>query len=153
MSTLDTGGPPHGPEPTALGHTVTGHLDNNVAALLAYLPVPPLNIACALLWLATEPRDSAFVRFHSIQSLVFIAANVVFGLLLVVASTVFTWLADAIVGGILAGIMSLGFAVLSLAWIVAIIALTVTAMIKAYQGVLYRMPVVGPWAWRLTTSS
>lgn len=53
------------------GPTKVLGLRPNVAAALAYLPffVPCVGVVLAALWLATEPRESRFVRVHALQAL------------------------------------------------------------------------------------
>src|SRR5215471_4644117 len=60
--------PPPGPTP---GKTKTLNLDYGVAAMLNYIPTCfcCINVIPCILWLATEPKENRFLRFHSIQGL------------------------------------------------------------------------------------
>src|SRR5262249_25003831 len=66
------------------GRTKTLGLDYSVAALLAYLPVWPVNLIFSIIWLNTEPKESRALRFHSTQSLILCVA----GMILSGASTI-----------------------------------------------------------------
>ena len=97
------------------------NISENHAALIAYLFGWLSGLVIFLL-----EKDSRFVRFHALQSLIFFGAmSLILGILgrIPVIGWVF-----AVVGGI----ATFGF------WIIG--------MIKAYQGELYRFPIVGDFA-------
>jgi uncharacterized membrane protein len=96
--------------------TSTG-LEENVAGLVCYVAW----WVSGLVFLLLEPKNR-FVRFHAMQSII------VFGIINIVL-IVFFWIPflSWIVGGI-------AFAL----WIVL--------MVKAYQGVMYKLPVAGDLA-------
>lgn len=118
-----TGGTTTGPaqsQPAA-----AGGLADNVAGLLAYLFIP------AIIFLVVEPYNrNRFIRFHSFQSIFYaivcIAFNVIFG---------FVLMAIPIVGWAISFLISLA---LFIGWIVL--------MIKAYQGTMFKLPVIGDLA-------
>ena len=94
------------------------NMSENVAALIAYL----FGWLSGLIIFLLE-KDSRFVRFHALQSLIFFGAmSLILGVLgrIPVIGWVF-----AVVGGI----ATFGY------WIIG--------MIKAYQGEFYRFPIVG----------
>jgi uncharacterized membrane protein len=94
------------------------NISENIAALIAYLFGWLSGLVIFLL-----EKESRFVRFHALQSLIFFGAmSLILGILgrIPVIGWVF-----AVVGGII----TFGF------WIIG--------MIKAYQGELYRFPIVG----------
>ena len=96
-------------------------LEENVAGLLCYVA----GWVSGLIFLLLEPNNK-FIRFHAAQSIV------VFGALNIVGFVfgwipVFNYFMWPLVG-------ALGFVL----WIVL--------MIKAYQGVLYKLPVIGDLA-------
>jgi uncharacterized membrane protein len=100
------------------GKTSTG-MEANVAALLSYL----LGFVTGIIFYVIE-KDNKFVRFHAMQSMI------TFGGLFVVNAVLTTILGT--LGFRLAQLLSLlGFAL----WIIL--------MIKAYQGELFKLPVVG----------
>jgi len=99
------------------------NLSENVVALIAYL----FGWLSGLIILLLE-KESRFVRFHALQSLVFFA-----GMSLIIG--IFGRI--PVIGWVFAaagGILTFGF------WIIG--------MIKAYQGEAYRFPIVGDFAAR-----
>lgn len=100
---------------------------DNVAGLLAYLFIP------AIIFLVVEPyKKSRFVRFHSFQCLFFaIAWFVLWFLLTIVAMVPFV-----------GSVMFFLFPLIGLAGTV----LGIILMIKAYQGQLFKLPVIGDLA-------
>ncbi len=100
--------------------TSTG-LQENVAGLLCYV----LGWVSGLVFILLE-AENKFVRFHAMQSII------VFGILNIIG-IVFGWIPWlGLVIGSLVGL--LGFVL----WIVL--------MVKAYQGVMYKLPVAGDLA-------
>ncbi len=100
--------------------TSTG-LAENVAGLLCYV----LGWISGIIFLLIE-QENKFVRFHAFQSIY------VFGIL-TIASIILGWI--PFIGGVLVWLISvLGF----ILWIVL--------MIKAYQGVKYKLPRAGDFA-------
>ncbi len=96
--------------------TSTG-LEENVAGLLCYV----LGWVTGLVFILLE-QENKFVRFHAMQSII------VFGSLSVLSIlTPFIWIFAPLLG-------LLGFVL----WIILII--------RAYQGVMYKLPVVGDLA-------
>ena len=99
----------------------TSGLQENVAGLLCYA----LFWVSGLIFYLIE-TDNKFVRFHAMQSMI------VFGFL-IIAGIVFSWIPwfELIIGPLI------GLFVFAL-WIVL--------MVKAYQGIMYKLPVVGDLA-------
>jgi uncharacterized membrane protein len=93
-------------------------LDENIAGLLCYV----LGWVTGLVFFLIE-KDSKFVRFHAMQSII------VFGVLSV-ASIIFGWI--PLIGGVIGGVIGLLSLVL---WIIL--------MIKAYQGEKFKLPWAG----------
>jgi uncharacterized membrane protein len=94
------------------------NMSENVAALIAYL----FGWLSGLIILLLE-KESRFVRFHALQSLIFFGAmSLILGML---GRIPVIGLVVVLVGGI----ATFGF------WIIG--------MVKAYQGELYRFPIVG----------
>ena len=94
------------------------NMSENVAALIAYL----FGWLSGLIIFLLE-KDSRFVRFHALQSLIFFGAmSLILGVLGRIPAIGWVF---AVVGGI----ATFGY------WIIG--------MIKAYQGELYRFPIVG----------
>ena len=97
-------------------------LQENVAGLLCYI----LGWVSGLVFLLIE-TENKFVRFHAMQSII------VFGILNLFAM-VFLWI--PFIGGIVGGLA---------------IALLIVLMVKAYQGTMYKLPVVGDLAEKWTS--
>lgn len=105
---------------SAMAKTSTG-LEENVAGLLCYM----LVWISGLIFILLE-RESRFVRFHALQSII------VFGIL-TVASVLIGWI--PFIGWMIGGLISVLALVL---WIVL--------MVKAYQGEMYKLPWAGDLA-------
>jgi len=106
-----------GMEVKDLGKTSSG-MQPNVAALLSYL----LGFITGIIFYLIE-KDNKFVRFHAMQSIV------TFGALF-------------ILGFILAVIPVIGWGLMPVLWVVQVV-LWILLMIKAYQGELFKLPIVG----------
>lgn len=143
--------PPFGPglDAHSEGKTSALHIDNHVAALLCYLPIVPLNLVFSVLWLATEPKDSRFVRFHAAQSLLLALAGVAGGMAIGVLSLIATWMASAIAGNLAAATTSLVFGLASLAWGLLLFGVAIYAMVQSGRGQVWRLPYIGDYAERL----
>jgi len=119
------GGTVPGTSPTA---PAAAGLTDNVAGMLAYLLIP------AIAFLVIEPYNKKrFIRFHSFQCI-----------FLAIAMTVLS-----IVMGILWHIPFLGWLVLVLLWpLISLVELILWLflMYKAYQGEMFKLPVIGDMA-------
>jgi uncharacterized membrane protein len=120
------------------GKTALG-LDANVGALLCYVG----NLICALgliysiIVLVTD-KTNKLPRFHAFQS---ILLSVV-GIIAAVVINIVVGIAVAANSGILATLGSLIYLVFALLMLVAII----FAAIKAYQGQIFKLPIIGDLA-------
>jgi uncharacterized membrane protein len=96
-------------------------LEENIAGLLCYI----LTWLSGLVFFLIE-KDSKFVKFHAMQSIITFVALIVI-----------MWIANVIplIGGVIAGLVGLLMLVL---WIIL--------MIKAYQGEKFKLPVIGDLA-------
>ena len=99
-----------------LGKTSTG-MQPNVAALLSYL----LGWISGLIFFLIE-KENKFVRFHAMQSIVVSGAITVLQIVLTVTMV--------------------GIALLPIIGILGLV-LWIVCMIKAYQGVLFKLPIAG----------
>ena len=126
-------------------------LDGNVAAALGY----PIGII-AIISLIME-KENRFVKFHALQAILLYVAFIVVGICLAVIFMIIgivlgvaSAAANSSVGGGLAGI----FGLLSfLIWIVILIAYVgglIMAAVKAYNGVHYKLPIIGNLAEKWT---
>jgi uncharacterized membrane protein len=102
-----------------------GGLSDNVAGALAYLTIVP-----AVVFLVIEPfNKKRFVRFHSFQSIFFFIA----------------WIAVDICLSIVGHIPFLGWATLFLWPLVSLVLFVILLILalKAYQGQMFKLPVIG----------
>ncbi|HWR16278.1 MAG TPA: DUF4870 domain-containing protein [Terriglobales bacterium] len=100
----------------------TGGLTDNVAGLLAYITIIP-----AIIFLVTTPYNrNKFVRFHSFQCLFFAVAWIVINIVLMMIP---------VIGWMVMQVIHILFLIV---WIVL--------LIKAYQGQMFKLPVIGDLA-------
>jgi uncharacterized membrane protein len=122
------------------GKTQVLGLDFNIASLICYVP---FGIIAAIVFLLTEPKESKFVRFHSIQSLLFAGAMMALTTVLSILATIITKIP---VIGVIFALLLIPF------WLIigfGSLALVIFAIIKAYQYQLYKIPVIGNYADKL----
>ena len=127
------------PPPSApTGKTKVMNLDYNVAGMLAYLPICCINLIFSIIWLASEPKENRLLRFHALQSLLLLAAffavSVIFWILTIAMAV--TPVPGSTAGWGLLGLLRL---VVSLAFLV----ISIIGCIKAYQGQMWKLPVIG----------
>jgi uncharacterized membrane protein len=122
------------PPPTASDSPKSTGLPSNIAAALACIP-----LIGGIVFFILEKHDS-FVRFYSMQSIVFGLAWFLFNIVSAIVHAIFGAIPG--IGGILvffwaiiAAIVQIGFVVL---WIIA--------TVKAFTGVRWEIPYVGPVA-------
>ena len=119
--------------PVAAAPARTGGMADNVAGLLAYITIIP-----AIIFLVMEPYNkNRFVRFHSFQNLFFAVGLVVL------------WIAFTILSMVLAFIPILGHIVILLLWFVLCIGgfvVWIILLLKANQGQMWKLPVIGDMA-------
>jgi uncharacterized membrane protein len=110
--------------PTVATATVGG-LTDNVAGLLAYITVIP-----AIIFLVLEPYNkSRFIRFHAFQCIFFCVAMIAISIALTILGLI------PFIGLILIPIhLLVGLGAFAL-WIVL--------MLKAYQGQMFKLPIIG----------
>jgi uncharacterized membrane protein len=108
-------------------------LAENVAGMLAYFTIIP-----AIIFLLIEPYNrNRFVRFHSFQCLFGVIAVIVIDIIL----SIFT--------SMLHFVPMVGWAVSTLLWglwSLALLALWLLLVIKAYQHQIFKLPVIGDMA-------
>jgi uncharacterized membrane protein len=135
--------PPPGSPP---GKTKTLNLEYNTAGLLCYIPgcCCLVNVIPCILWLATEPKENRLLRFHSVQGLLLAGVWVICWILLTIISIVFGMGMSAMPGTGLAYAGG-GLILLLIRLVVGVGLLTVhiIAMVKANQGVMWKLPIIG----------
>ncbi len=120
-------------QPLQSNKTQVLSLDFNIAGLLCYVP---FGVIFAVIFLATEPKESRFVRFHSLQSVTLLGTVIVLSIVLSIVGTVFSYV--PVIGWMLALLMIPVGLVVSLAFLV----MAVIAMIKAHQNEMWKIPVI-----------
>ena len=122
--------------PAERAHGTVGGLPETIAGALSYLFLP------AIIFLLVEPYNkNRFVRFHSFQALAVLLAAVVIGASLRVVDVLLFFIPD--LGRLFSLLVSMvvGLACL-VVWVVLIV--------KALQGEMFKLPVVGEFAERQT---
>jgi uncharacterized membrane protein len=105
--------------------TQSSGLTDNVAGMLAYVTIIP-----AIVFLVLEPYNKRrFIRFHSFQNIFFVIAWIVLGVAL----------------SIVAAVPVLGWLTLLIWPLVGLggLAIWVIMLIKAYQGKMFKLPIIG----------
>jgi len=126
-----------GPATTGTIPTSTG-LPSNVAAALACIP-----LVGGLIFYILEKTDS-FVRFYAMQSIIFGGIWFLFNLVSWILRGIF-W-SFPVIGGIFAALWIFVAALVHLGFLVIMI----IAMVKAFTGVRWDIPFVGPIARKQT---
>lgn len=115
-------------------------LDANVAAGLCYLPVCTINLIMSIIVIATD-KTNKLARFHAFQSLLLLGASLVAGVPLYILMFILLMI-NSTITSILSGLVGLILGVVGLALFVFLI----LAMIKAFQGQIYKIPFIGDMA-------
>jgi uncharacterized membrane protein len=127
--------PQYGAAPQAA--PAAGGLTDNVAGLLCYIPFL-VGLVISIVFLVIDPyKQKKFVRFHAFQSIFFHVAMFAVGIL------------GTIVGSMLSLIsfsLSLLFSTLMMVVWVGALVVVVLLMLKANQGQMWQLPVIGPLA-------
>ncbi|MDQ3714416.1 MAG: hypothetical protein M3388_19675 [Acidobacteriota bacterium] len=117
------------------GKTALG-LDNNVGALLCYLNIClPIGLIYSIIVLVTD-KTNKLPRFHAFQSLLLTGALIVIGIVFGITLGIFTFATKSpILGFGFNGIFTL-----------VVLGLSIFMAMKAYQGDLFKLPVIGDLA-------
>ena len=131
--------PPPPPLPTdADAKSGTTGLPSNVAAALACIP-----LVGGLIFYLLEKRD-AFVRFYAMQSILFGLAWFLFNIASKIVFMIFSSIPA--IGGLLVFLWAVIQAIVQLGFLIVMI----VAMVKAFSGVRWDIPYVGPIARKQT---
>lgn len=131
-------------QPQQFGNqTSTFGLSPNGAALLSYIWIPVTSIIV----LATE-KQNRHARFHAFQSLFLGLSLIVLSIVLSIVMGILMFAAGAVspYAGIIVSLASL------LVWLVisvALLAIWIRCLIKAYRGEQNKLPFIGKTAWRM----
>ena len=130
--------PPPIPEAGATPQPNSTGLPSNVAAALACFP-----LIGGIIFYILEKRDG-FVRFYAMQSIIFGAAWFLFNILSQIMHAILRAIPG--LGGLLAGLWALAGALVQIGFLVVLI----IAIVKAFSGVRWDIPWVGPMARKQT---
>jgi uncharacterized membrane protein len=133
--------PPSSPEPEMKTTSTSTGLPSNVAAAIACIP-----LIGGIIFYILEKRDS-FVRFYAMQSIIFGCAWFLFNIVSAIVHAVFGAIPG--IGGILVFFWAIIAALVHLAFLVVMI----IAIVKAFTGVRWDIPYVGPIARRQVEGS
>lgn len=108
-------------------------MEENIAGMLAYFTIIP-----AIVFLLIEPYNrNRFVRFHSFQCIFAAVAIIVIDIALAILSSILHFV--PVIGWFVTGLMWP-------IWGLAILALWLLLVIKAYQHQIFKLPVIGDMA-------
>src|SRR5436190_11191407 len=120
-------------------------LDGNLAAALGY-PIGIIAIICLIM-----EKENRFVKFHALQSILlhvgFIVLAIavwIIGFILAIAGMAAAAASNG--GGALGGIVGMLFGLVWLLVILAYLGGLIFAAVKAYQGVYFKLPIIGKMA-------
>ena len=133
--------PPPTPEPEAGAKPTSTGLPSNVAAATACIP-----LIGGIIFYILEKRDG-FVRFYAMQSIIFGCAWFLFNIVSAVVHVVFGAIPG--IGGILVFFWAIIAALVHLAFLVIMI----ITIVKAFAGVRWDIPYIGPVARRQVESA
>jgi len=119
-------------------------LDGNVAAALGY----PVGII-AIISLIME-KENSFVKFHALQSILLHVAAIILMIAVWILGIILMFAgfaaAAATESGAAAGLGSMLFGLLWLVFIVVYLLGLILSAVKAYQGVMFKLPILGNMA-------
>jgi uncharacterized membrane protein len=139
------GGYPPPPPPPA-NKTKVLNLEFNTAALLCYIPTCCcfLNVIAGLLFFFTEPRENRLLRFHALQGMFLAGVWFVIWVILTILGVAMGISSSMMPGGDMAraggGLL---FLMLRLVVGVAFLAVHIMGMVKANQGQMWKLPIIG----------
>lgn len=109
-------------------------LPSNVAAALACIP-----LIGGVIFYVLEKRDQ-FVRFYAMQSIIFGGAWIMFSIVYQIVHAIFASIPA--IGGLFVVLLSLIWAIVTIGFLI----IFVIAVIKAFSGVRWDIPYIGPMA-------
>jgi len=128
--------PPPSPEPVRTATSASTGLPSNVAAAIACIP-----LIGGIIFYILEKHDS-FVRFYAMQSIIFGCAWFLFNIVSMIVHGVF----GAIPG--IGGILVFFWAIIAALVHIAFLVVWIIATVKAFTGVQWDIPYIGPVARR-----
>jgi uncharacterized membrane protein len=128
--------PPPGPEPGMTPKSTSTGLPSNVAAAIACIP-----LIGGIIFYILEKHDP-FVRFYAMQSIIFGGAWFLFNIA--------SWVVYSVFGAIpgIGGILVFFWAIIQALIHIAFLVVWIIATVKAFTGVRWDIPYIGPVARR-----
>src|SRR6266705_4328438 len=126
--------PPPGPGPETSATSQSTGLPSNVAAAIACIP-----LIGGIIFYILEKRDS-FVRFYAMQSIILGGAWILFAIVYSVAHAILTPIPA--IGLFFSIILWIVWALVGVAFLVVFI----VTVVKAFSGVRWEIPYIGPMA-------
>ena len=114
-------------------------LDGNITVLIGYL------IPLVALILIFIEKDNKFVRFHAVQSVLWVVAMLVLVIVLAVVSVILG-IVLSFVSSTLATLVTGLFFLVYLLWFLAYIGGLIFGAIKGYGGASFKFPIIGGMA-------
>jgi uncharacterized membrane protein len=130
--------------------TQTLDLQPNVAAGLCYLPFFFIHLILPIVFLVSEPKSSRFVRFHAFQALFLTLTGFVGSIACYIAFIIGIFVAAfaAMVSPVLAILVGALGIILLVSFIISMFVCTIISCIKAFNGDIWKVPVIGNLAER-----
>src|SRR6185436_20340245 len=116
-------------------------LDANVVAGLCYVPVCYINLILSIITIVTD-NTNKLARFHAFQSIFLMIGLIVVMVLYMCAGIVGAILDNALDYAVFTSLLGILSIILFLGILIAVI----IAAIKAFQGQIYKLPVIGNMA-------
>ena len=142
-------GPPVPQKP----RTQTFNLEYNVAGGLCYLPFFFIHFILPIIFISSEPKTNKFVRFHAFQALFMAISGIVGGIGVYVLMIIGWAITIALTAATNEPAVAVFGVIVTVAAVIGIIAFalfmlisTVIAMIKAFSGEMWKVPVIGRFA-------
>jgi uncharacterized membrane protein len=126
--------PPPGPEPGTTAKSTSTGLPSNVAAAIACIP-----LAGGIIFYILEKHDN-FVRFYAMQSIILGGAWFLFYIVAMVVSLIFHGVP------VIAGVLEFFWGLVATLIYIAFLVVWIIATVKAFTGVRWEIPYIGPMA-------
>jgi uncharacterized membrane protein len=118
-------------------------MKTNMAATLCYVPLFFVNFIAPAVWLASEPKNNYFLRFHSTQALVFGVSYIAVSVSLFAASTVCFFI--PVLGHLMMGL----FGIIGWLFLLGFLGMNGFLMYASYNNRLVKLPLLGDIADRV----
>ena len=119
------------------GKTALG-LDANVGAMICYIPICLIGIIYSII-VIVQDKTNKLARFHAFQSLLLLAVAFVIGFGFAIIMAIFSAITNSMIIGLLGTLINI---VIGLGILLALI----FCAIKAFQGDVFKLPVIGDMA-------